>query len=460
MTDNPNVMRSCMNGVVTQISKRFAKHIVDIGGCSLHHISNAVKNSLSELYQCKIIEELFQDLCTFFKNHVEFCDKFSEIQDVLILENHKILQYCEIRFLSVFPVVDRLLEQQKAVKVLFLEEVPKYHKKVAENPRVVCIINALKSKFTLPTLYFIRHSLEIYQKYEKLFQRSDTTIHLLFDKQVDLFRTTLIYFCHLDRLQRLRFSEELLAFDFEKPENILPVEEFSIGINAKKLISGFEECDKLLFLQSVKRFFIKISKHIRNNLSLQNKFLANLRFLKPENKIAGGEKMILDCASSLPPISKFTPKDMDALSIEWKLYVLEDLPEIEKVNGYVPVREYWKRVFELEDAGEPKFPLIQRVVRFALSLAEGNAGVERLFSQIFHIISKERNKLSTEPVRGLLITKSYLENKGGCINMDIDNSMIASVNQAHENYVQRTNSNKKDDACLHKRILEDAQRTV
>ena len=87
-------------------------------------------------------------------------------------------------------------------------------------------------------------------------------------------------------------------------------------------------------------------------------------------------------------------------------------------------------------------------------MAEGNAGVERLFSQIFHIISKERNKLSTEAVRGLLITKSYLESKGGCINMDIDNSMIASVNQAHENYVQRTNSNKKDDACLHKSYLK------
>ena len=148
-----------------------------------------------------------------------------------------------------------MLEQQKAVKVLFLEEVPKHHKKVAENPRVICIIIALKSKFTLPTLYFIRHSLEIYQKYEKLFQRSDTTIHLLFDKQVDLFRTTLLYFCHLDRLKILKLSEEFLAFDFEKSENILPVEEFSIGINATKLISGFEKCDKLLFLQSVKRFF-------------------------------------------------------------------------------------------------------------------------------------------------------------------------------------------------------------
>ena len=64
-------------GLVTQIKSKHASHMVDIGGCSLHHISNAVKNSLPELYNCNEIEDFLQDISTFFSFHVEFCEIFS-----------------------------------------------------------------------------------------------------------------------------------------------------------------------------------------------------------------------------------------------------------------------------------------------------------------------------------------------------------------------------------------------
>ena len=60
----------------------------------------------------------------FFPFHVEFAQIFSEIQDIFDLEQHKILRYCEVRFLSVYPVVIRLIQKYKALKKLFLEEVP------------------------------------------------------------------------------------------------------------------------------------------------------------------------------------------------------------------------------------------------------------------------------------------------------------------------------------------------
>ena len=56
MTDNPNVMRGQFKGVVTKIKSEHANHLVDIGGCSLHQVSNAVKNSLPELYLCNELE--------------------------------------------------------------------------------------------------------------------------------------------------------------------------------------------------------------------------------------------------------------------------------------------------------------------------------------------------------------------------------------------------------------------
>ena len=116
MSDNPNVMRGILSGLVTQIKSKYADHMSDIGGCSLHHMHNATKNSLPELHNYEDLEDFLQDVSAFFSFHVEFAQIFSEIQDIFNLEQHKILRYCEVRFLSVYPVIIRLIEQYKAIK--------------------------------------------------------------------------------------------------------------------------------------------------------------------------------------------------------------------------------------------------------------------------------------------------------------------------------------------------------
>ena len=81
-----------------------------------------------------------------------------------------------------------VIEQYPALKKLFTEDIPKHYPKVYDAPRVQRIyIEAIRNKYTLPTLYLIKFTLKVFQKYEKLFQRETPTIHLLYDKQVDLY---------------------------------------------------------------------------------------------------------------------------------------------------------------------------------------------------------------------------------------------------------------------------------
>ena len=460
MSDSPNVMRGIHKGVFTQIVSKYASHIIDTGGCSLHHVSNTAKNSLPELHMMDELEEFLQDISAFFTFHVEFSEKFAHIQNIFNLENHRILSYSEVRFLSMYPVVERSTEQFPALKKLFLEEIPNKHKNVAKQGRVNRISSALNDKFTLPTLNFILHSLEGFQKYEKLFQRSEPLIHLLYDKQIDLFRTTLIHFCHLRKIEKLKTSDALLSFDYRKPENVLPYNEFSIGKMTKRLISDFSENNKVVFYEGIKRYFIKVCDLLKKNLSLKNKHLANLRFLSPEYRTVEGERMILRCASSMPPNFKLTSREMDALSIEWKLLVLQDIPK-DRNGEHIPINVYWKTIFEIKDLGETKFPMIQKVVRFALSISVANGDVERLFSQVSHVISKDRDKLTIETVKGLLITKSYLQTNGTCLNFSLDDSMMNNVRTAHSKYVQNV-SKKTDesDKSIQKRILEDSNESL
>ena len=63
---------------------------INIGGCSLHHVHNAIKNSLPELHNYEELEDFLQDASAFFSFHVEFTQKYSEIQDIFDLEQHKI----------------------------------------------------------------------------------------------------------------------------------------------------------------------------------------------------------------------------------------------------------------------------------------------------------------------------------------------------------------------------------
>ena len=92
------------------------------------------------------------------------------------LQQHRILKYCSVRFLSIYIVVNRFLKQYQALVKLFTVDIPKYHPKVYMQPRVQRIVAAMNNKYTLPTLYLIQFSLEIFQKYEKLYHTFETQI--------------------------------------------------------------------------------------------------------------------------------------------------------------------------------------------------------------------------------------------------------------------------------------------
>ena len=90
--------------------------------------------------------------------------------------------------------------------------------------------------------------------------------------------------------------------------------------------------------------------------------------------------------------------------------LLLDLPEVKKDKDkqYVCVRKYWKSIFDIKDADEMKFPLIQKVILFEFSITEANAHVERVFNQVFNFVDMERSRLGIDALRGLLIRKKYL----------------------------------------------------
>ena len=247
MSDSPAVMRGKYQGVVTQFRNEHSPHIIDLGGCSLHHVSNAVRNATDKLYKAGDIEEFLQDICTFFNNHVEFAEEFDDLQQQLNIPQHCLIKYIVVRFLSIYPSVKRAIEQYDAIKILFLINIPKYHPKVAKQDRVVRIAKCLNSNIILPSLEFICFILEPFHKYELLFQRSDSTLHLVYNKQVELYRTTLMAYCKFNVIEKLSTDSELVNFDYKKKENHMDKSMITLGVKATKLIKNLTDFRKSIF---------------------------------------------------------------------------------------------------------------------------------------------------------------------------------------------------------------------
>ena len=133
------------------------------------------------------------------------------------------------------------------------------------------------------------------------------------------------------------------------------------------------------------------------------------------------------------------------------MLLLEDLSEVKKGKDkqYDCVRKYWKSIFDIKDTDEMKFPLIQKVVLFAFSIAKANADVEWVFSQVFRIVDKERNGLGTDTLRSLFITKKFLQTIGSCLDSRVDDRMMVSITLSHRKYTERTRSDKNDKCCVH-----------
>ena len=137
---------------------------------------------------------------------------------------------------------------------------------------------------TLPTLEFLFFFLESFQKYEKLFQRSEPTLHLLYNKQVDLYRNTLISFCNFEMIAKIESDSALVKFDYNNKKNQLDKSKINIGTKASKLLKSFSDDERSVFMFGVKDFLIKVTDGLLKDLSLQNQVVADLRCLAPSNR--------------------------------------------------------------------------------------------------------------------------------------------------------------------------------
>ena len=66
MSASANVMRGRFRGVLRKIKFQYAPHLLDIGGCSLHHVHNGVSYAIDAF--ADDVEQFAVDIVSFFKH--------------------------------------------------------------------------------------------------------------------------------------------------------------------------------------------------------------------------------------------------------------------------------------------------------------------------------------------------------------------------------------------------------
>lgn len=105
--------------------------------------------------------------------------------------------------------------------------------------------------------------------------------------------------------------------------------------------------------------------------------------------------------------------DLKEAEQEWRNHALLDHENL-KLDPNIEADIYWKSVFALRNAASQEvFGNLKKVLTLLLVLPFSNASVERVFSVLNNMKTHNRNKLSTEMIVSLLLTKEGIKIQGG-----------------------------------------------
>lgn len=122
---------------------------------------------------------------------------------------------------------------------------------------------------------------------------------------------------------------------------------------------------------------------------------------------------------------------------------------IRKPEKGTRVDHYWRDFFQLQTVnGNPRYPLLTRIVKAALVLPHRNSDVERGISVNSRMLTAERNKLSEETIKGLRNTKDMVKFSDPQSHrperVPITKKLLSSVRSAHAAYRQKCQKEKEE----------------
>ncbi|KAH8027920.1 hypothetical protein HPB51_011150 [Rhipicephalus microplus] len=352
--DGANVMMDAHHSVASMLQAQIPGIFILKCICHFFHLCAS--------YACKTlprgVEDLARDVYNYFLSPKQ-TSAYQEVQRLAEVKSHKLLHPSQTRWLSLQVVVTRLLEQMLALISFF--------KKAATEDRVLAA-EAILEKLSNPS----------------------TKLYLEFLEYRDYLEAT-----------------PLSDVQYKDPAKFLPLEEIYLVAKPTAALSGgthgLNDDQIHNFRLRCLEFFIEAARQIYLRFPLKSHQLKNLRVLDPKVVMGKTIPSIAPLAVSFRLIVR--ENEVNELDREWRLLRNIDLSE----HAGLTASQFWHAVSQMRRGdGSQEFPLLSAFMKNILCLPHSSAAVERVFSQVNLLKTKQRNRLSTDALCGLLHAKRTL----------------------------------------------------
>lgn len=410
--DNASVMMGNMGGLKAKLQTKVPNLFVL--GCichSLHLCSSAACQKLP-----RSVEDLCKDIHSYINHSPKRLVKFQEFQDFVRIDSHRILHPCQTRWLSLGPVVDRMVEQWPALILFFQSEALESNVQAAAR-----ILDGLRNPILKLYVYFLSYILPVINKMNKEFQSESVKIHVAYGNICAFYKTILSNYIKREVIMR---APHAFAICYNDPSDFMDECNWYFG---SKVEMGMADKDVMKGLGSelsefrvrCLNFYIELAGQIHKRLAGLNEVLPLLKACDP---VVVREKSV---KSVIPLLSKFPQlvqeSEYDQYNDEWRHLSFQG----ELCNSDNPT-EFWCSVRKMKCSdGTPIFPKISQFMLDLMVLPHSSAAVERIFSQVKLVKTDVRNRLNTQSVNGILLAKGSGGNN--CYEWEPTQSMIRSA---------------------------------
>lgn len=219
---------------------------------------------------------------------------------------------------------------------------------------------------------------------------------------------------------------------FKNPINYLKNEDIYLGgkVMAYINISGLTPQSKNEFINKCLLFYVESATQFYKRFPLKKlNIIKQFEFLDPRVIFGNQLQSISSLAIHFPNIiedNQLTDLDSAFRTVqcieEMKRFALDNDAEIR-------VSSFWEKIALMKRGDETNmFPLLSCFVKGILCLPHSSANVERIFSLINIIKTKQRNRCSTETLEGLLHAKNSMK-ETSCVNFKITNEHFNEMKQ-------------------------------
>lgn len=349
-SDGPPVNQKCLEEIDKELNDRECLPLIRVGSCNLHIVHNSFKYAMTHAANHWNIEDFLDTVFKFLHKYPARKEDFRGVQIEVGTKEEMIMRFVSNRWLTLIPVITRIINQWEALKEYFLKFIPESKiKSQLQSHSYRFLRSVLTDSSTLTRLHFLKSVGESFESFLKIMQVEEPLIHILYDELCKLIKSLLTRIVKPEKMQEKSISR-LLSLDLKNSDNILQGEKISVGFLANKEAQKLKETDRKYFYLEAKNFIIAVIDYLLKHLPLKNVLLKNIHFLHPYVKHEQRSlRYLTKVAEQMPAVIK--KEDIDKVCEEWKIYMSEetddDLVNIENPSGCTKrIDDYWSDILQ------------------------------------------------------------------------------------------------------------------